>query len=332
WVEPDWLCRHKYDQKSCLELARANDHQHVLDWWGENEDGSGDLQFLRAWKVRWEELGRSDTYDCDRAVCAATKGGHIEVLEWWINESNLDFEPSEDLVLRAALEADQFQVMVDWWINQSNLEMCESTLSKVVNRCDNVELLNRWNQIGRPLPFNTSSALRHAANNCRIDVLDWWKHSAIPLANAFRPGATMLVDSASAKCAVRSLMWIRALCAERGYQFQYSEDALDDIFWDAPFSNGITGGCAQLKTVQWWVESGMELKYSASAFRNAIFCLSNSELRWWLNKKLPVNYSSKCAMVAVRRCGEEIISRLESFGLKIDFEDEYYDEYYYSNY
>ncbi|ORZ35514.1 hypothetical protein BCR44DRAFT_1434377, partial [Catenaria anguillulae PL171] len=304
-VEPDWLCRHKYDQKSCLELARSNDHQHVLDWWGENEEllpmpysfrlvneasGSGDLQFLRAWKVRWEELGRSDTYDCDRAVCAATKGGHIEVLE------------CENLVLRAALEADQFQVM-----------MCESTLSKVVNRCDNVELLNRWNQIGRPLPFNTPSALRHAAKNCRIDVLDWWKHSAIPLANAFRPGATMLVDSASAKCAVRSLMWIRALCAERGYQFQYSEDALDDIFWDAPFSNGITGGCAQLKTVQWWVESGMELKYSASAFRNAIFCLSNSELRWWLNKKLPVNYSSKCAMVAVRRCGEEIISRLESF-------------------
>ncbi|ORZ30458.1 hypothetical protein BCR44DRAFT_48410 [Catenaria anguillulae PL171] len=298
-IEPEWLSEIKYG--FCLDLARENGHQHVVDWWMQHVEllpipnsvakvteasAEGVMEFLKIWNGRRGVSTRP--YDCNEALRQATTNGQLAVLEWWFKESNVQLEfDIADMIGAALASDDHWKDMVDWWMHKSGVTVDLDQCARVVNQCTYVAVLERWDQLDRFLPFDATEAIINAARSNAVYVLDWWaKQHPADFDMLVANGKTQLADVASSKgAAIHALGRIRELCMERGIEFCYSEQALDGIAWHVEFR----GQFWFIPVIRWWIDSGLKLKYSDSAFKNAVLWFSEEECQWWLQQSLPVS-------------------------------------------
>ncbi|ORZ35475.1 hypothetical protein BCR44DRAFT_39386 [Catenaria anguillulae PL171] len=322
---PEWLSEVKHGY--CLDLARENGHEHVVDWWMQNLEllvipesvekvdaasGNGDLEFLKFWN---RCRGPSpQQYDCDKALCQATTNGQLAVLEWWFKESHVQLKFDIVNMLRCALASggDQWKAVTDWWMSKSGIEIALDKCSDVINCCDNVAILDRWEALGRFIPVDETSAIIDAAQRNDTEILQWWADHDQDALDNLLVGNTQLMDSASLAAASLTLEWIRKYCNLRGIELCYSEKAMSGLVWDSAYS-----GYVFMWVIKWWCESGLELKYTESAFLNAVLWISDEQCKWWLEQSLPIRYTKEGLDATVERRGPWITEFAQSHGTEV---------------
>ncbi|KAJ3037458.1 hypothetical protein HDV00_001699 [Rhizophlyctis rosea] len=203
-----------------LCAASEGGHVAVLEWFKEKDPGFGNPIVVKDGKtvVEWwdDEEEKEEGLDLfyNHPLDAASRGGHVEVLEWWKTNSGLKFKPSVRSMVDASLEG-------------------------------HVHVLEWWLRSGLSLEYN-EDAIYWASLNGHVGVLEWWLRSGLSL--EYNENAMW---GASQKGHVGVLeWWLRS-----GLTLNYDEDAMN--------SASLKG---HVGVLEWWVKSGLELKWSEAAW------------------------------------------------------------------
>ena len=169
----------------------------VLSWWNDASEQHPDLVLPY------------DAYFITHAVGRASRDGHVEVLDWWLNWGHtfeytrraLDyasanhqiavlewFKRQHELiglpletrtVMYAASMAAQVEVL-EWWA-RSELDLkCDTFVLAHASRYGKVEVLQWWLDSGLPLVFD-QTALIFATEKNKPEVLEWWDKSGLAI-------------------------------------------------------------------------------------------------------------------------------------------------------
>ncbi|KAI9348972.1 hypothetical protein DFJ73DRAFT_796319, partial [Zopfochytrium polystomum] len=115
-----------------------------------------------------------------------------------------------------------------------------------------------------PVHLYSSGTIRSLVYNNRISILQWWVDSQLELPFDRR----WLVGGLRS---VVLLQW----CKENGFIAECWENAIDDE--------------RDPDVLQWWKDSGFELRYSAKALEYASERAGTGVLEWWRSSGLPLN-------------------------------------------
>jgi hypothetical protein len=131
----------------------------------------------------------------------ASKGGNVNVLNWWI-KSGLPIQYSEN-ALKGASAHGHVHVL-EWWKN-SGLKLQYScwTLNSIAHtkNTGQINSLEWWKNSGLHLLYHSDS-MDQASYNDRIDILEWWKNSGLPLKYS-----SFSIDQAFETGCTRTLKW-----------------------------------------------------------------------------------------------------------------------------
>ncbi|ORZ31596.1 hypothetical protein BCR44DRAFT_1265097 [Catenaria anguillulae PL171] len=246
---------------------------------------NGDVEFLKIWKHR-----RGIWIVCTTVTMHSSwrpKTLNSKLCNGGSNGSGLPLKYDWVHVVHTALACDGWPFMVQWWMRQDGYTLHAAECAQVINECEELFMLERWDELGRILPFDLVKSTYHAVHHGIIDVLEWWMNKS-EAADALLDGKNpALADVASVGCQINCLDWIRAQCQSRNVAFASSEQALDGLVWDSLHMDG-SEPCRQFAVVQWWCSSGLDLKYTEAAFKNAIYSLSSEQIKWWIGMRLPL--------------------------------------------
>lgn len=156
-------------------------------------------------------------------------------------------------------------------------------------------------------PFSYSStALLSAVCSGDLSRLEWWWEFD---RNLYLEVIEELIDQASELNEPIILQWL----FERSDDFPYDATVID--------KSSEYGAIASL---EWWKNSGLELRYTENAMMNAD-CFGKEEeqietLNWWRNSGLFLKYNERCIWYASRDGDVKILQWWQSSGLLIKYD------------
>ncbi|KAI0000903.1 hypothetical protein BJV77DRAFT_1057829 [Russula vinacea] len=122
--------------------------------------------------------GPPDPHAIAEAIDGASRTGHVESLDWWL-ESGLPFEYTE-AALEQASSKNQLDVL-EWWREQrTRLPLKVGRVMDTASAQGHVPALAWWTHSGLDYTYDRQ-ALYHASCNGHIDVLQWWVNSGLQL-------------------------------------------------------------------------------------------------------------------------------------------------------
>ncbi len=140
----------------------------VLNWWKHGVEQYPDLVPFPKGTVTAE------------AVDCASRNGHINSLDWWLNWGH-PFEYTE-ASLESASSKKQIAVL-DWWKRQHKrlgLPLKVGRSMDMASTAGHVEVLEWWAS-SQLEPKYDKLALQHASCHGKVEVLRWWLGSGLPL-------------------------------------------------------------------------------------------------------------------------------------------------------
>jgi len=140
----------------------------VLNWWKHGVEQYPDLiPFPKGTVI-------AEAVDC------ASRNGHINSLDWWLNWGH-PFEYTE-ASLESASSKKQIAVL-DWWKRQHKrlgLPLKVGRSMDMASTAGHVEVLEWWAS-SQLEPKYDKLALQHASCHGKVEVLRWWLGSGLPL-------------------------------------------------------------------------------------------------------------------------------------------------------
>uniref|UniRef100_A0A6C0E8Z9 Ankyrin repeat protein n=1 Tax=viral metagenome TaxID=1070528 RepID=A0A6C0E8Z9_9ZZZZ len=149
----------------------------------------------------------------------ASKGGNVNVLNWWI-KSGLPIQYSENALKGAS--ANGHVHVLEWWKNSGlKLQYSSWTLNSIAHtkNTGQINSLEWWKNSGLHLLYHSDS-MDQASYNDRIDILEWWKNSGLPLKYS-----SFSIDQAFETGCTRTLKW----WLESGLPLKMQEYSIDDF-------------------------------------------------------------------------------------------------------
>ncbi|KAI9339433.1 hypothetical protein DFJ73DRAFT_662309 [Zopfochytrium polystomum] len=191
-------------------------------------------------------------------VPAASRAGHVHVLEWWAAHGPAPAPHAAVLWYTAAAmdgASERGHVAVlQWWAST-----CGGR--------------NPW------WPVRYTAAAMDLASTCgHVAVLAWWVRSGLRLEYT-----AAAMDGASARGQVGALGWWRG----SGLALRYTHDAMDGA-----------SAAGHTAVLQWWLESRLELRFSEAALEDAAAARHALVLRWWEVSGLWVKHGIAAQAVA----------------------------------
>ena len=157
--------------------------------------------------------GKSSGPLSPRAIDDASRNGHVEILEWWLNSGISPLSYSEDALNHATIKKQlptlewwiasglplklgnvlDFASMVkdgstdslEWWHRKSGLSGGYTKVALYeISKKGNTRLLDWWKSSGLPLVYD-KEVLIGATRMGQVASLDWWLHSKLPVSYTF---------------------------------------------------------------------------------------------------------------------------------------------------
>ena len=277
------------------------------------------------------------------ALSSASKMGHINVLNWWVN-SGIPLIYDKYAIDEACIygEID----VIKWWINSGlKLIYTESALSYAssngyTNILDclknsgiplvysshaldcacSVDVLTWWFDSGLKLDY-TKHALYYASSEGNVDILKWWFDSGLPLKYPTHEMDTSYYNADDAKdltlgICVMNMASLRGhievlnfwldISIKKNIPLKYSKLAIDCFY-----------GKNKVNVLTWWKNSGLRLKYSEDAIDEASREGVLEILTWWFSSGLPLKYSEKALIYASRQGQIDVLNLWSDSGLPL---------------
>lgn len=208
------------------------------------------------------------------AAVASIRFGYTAILDFLYTHKRLDFEREygkhgQLLPAKASLYG-RTQILAWWLARFGPSEKLTYDKDAIDSACRNghVAVLDWWKHSGLPLLYSEAS-LDHASAVGHITVLDWWKHSGLPL----RIGRVM--EGASGAGHVDVLEWWHTSKLD----FKYDRNAL--------FNASCNG---RVEVLDWWLQSGLQMIFDTDTLAGATKYNRVEVLEWWDRSRLPIQY------------------------------------------
>ncbi|AZL89856.1 ankyrin repeat protein [Megavirus baoshan] len=166
----------KYDDY-IIEDAMLNHHINILNWWLDSglEFKLSDIEYLCCCDTECIKVldwcKKSGIILNDDIIDMASKDGHINVLNWFLN-SGLELKYT-----KKAMNLAHDCKILQWWFD-SGLELLYDDLS--MSSALNVEILEWWKYSGLPLRYNKYIIPEIIERN-NVSILEWWYNSGLDL-------------------------------------------------------------------------------------------------------------------------------------------------------
>ncbi|KAH7915063.1 hypothetical protein BJ138DRAFT_1142546 [Hygrophoropsis aurantiaca] len=215
-------------------------------------------------------------------AAAAVRFGYVNVLEFFLTQYRALFASvfGDDLIPITASRHGRTAVLA-WWKHgfEQHPDLVSppkpGTIAEAVDgasRNGKVNSLDWWLDSGLPLEY-TEAALEHASAKNRIAVLEWWKHQHAVRRLPLKIGRVM--DMASTAGHVAVLEWWAASQLE----FQVDRHVLHHA------------SChGKVDVLQWWLGSGLQVIFDQEALTGATRHNRRDVLEWWDKSGLPIQY------------------------------------------
>jgi hypothetical protein len=121
-------------------------------------------------------------------LCDACRNGYVGLLELW-KHSGLkfpsEFNENESLAFRYAFEYNNVNILQ--WLVNNNFSMGDFTItSENINQASyngHINVLEWWKHSGLPLEYNQDIIFYLITKNDQVKALEWWKNSGLTLKN-----------------------------------------------------------------------------------------------------------------------------------------------------
>jgi hypothetical protein len=149
----------------------------------------------------------------------------------------------------------------------------------------------------------SQDVLDRASSNNKVDVLQWWFNSGLPLKYT-----SEAIDKASNKGHIEVLNW----WLNSGLQLKYTSDAINNTY--------------NLDVLNWWVNSKLPLKYKSDAMDVASGKGYLHVLNWWINSDLDLKYSRWSLDLASVNGHLEVLMWWFNSGLELKYTEKALDD------
>ncbi|KAJ3362376.1 hypothetical protein GGF32_006211 [Allomyces javanicus] len=126
---------------------------------------------------------------CYSSLAAATRRGHIAVLDWWVREFNMRLDIPDGVLKYASVLESQADdpSMLEWWFASGLRPFHERQpvdLSLMLaSQKGHIRILECWRTVGAKFISRNIPPIKGLDAACvdgRADVLDWWVASGLP--------------------------------------------------------------------------------------------------------------------------------------------------------
>ncbi|AZL89916.1 ankyrin repeat protein [Megavirus baoshan] len=311
WLESGLPLKYTHESMDLVTFDSDNKIL-VLDWWlasGLDLKYSSDaLQHAVIYNEIevlnwWVKSGLILNYGVDILIYAIEYGS-TDVLDWWL-KSGLDFNYNEEGIDNLSLISESKNKtieMLEWWL-KSGLEIkyTEKFIDLSSNYGD-IEVLDWWKKSGLTWKYSSDALDRliidsfeygecDESNN--IKLIEWWISSDLEIKYT-----DMFIDNIS----INGRIDILKLLHEQNFIFKYSNKAMDET------------NC--INTLDWWKNSGYNLKYTDESINRALLRGNINVLNWWLSSELKLFYPQQIEM---KKYPKISVDWCKSSGLSFDF-------------
>ncbi|EKM53432.1 uncharacterized protein PHACADRAFT_175854 [Phanerochaete carnosa HHB-10118-sp] len=185
------------------------------------------------------------------AIEGASRNGHVNSLDWWLN-SSIPLEYGE-AALEMASAKNRIEVL-NWWKRNSKERTVHMKIGRVMDMASNaghVGVLDWWAKHQPEIKYDRQ-AMYHASCHGKVEVLQWWLDSGLQL--LFDPDALI---GATRHNRPEVLEW----WDKSGLPIQYRMCDIEEALEDA-----IGGGEAAR---QWWRRKGVDFNANDKEWMNA---------------------------------------------------------------
>ena len=311
----------EYSAKS-IDEASSWGRVNVLDWWLNSgkqlkyteyamdyASWHGEIKVLEWWFNSGLELKYTDS-----AIDNASRDCEIEVLEWWRLrgspvEAGLGWTRCLELKYTQAAVTDLHDTKtLLWWFN-SGLEVKYS--EKLIDYSTPINIIKLWLEFGLDITIQyCESAIDYPSMDGNFEKLAFWFNSGLKLkytteAIDYAASAEVLdfwvkygpefsytdkaIKYASYKCRIDVLDW---WARQNIYELKYSEKIIDNLLIKAKEMYDED----QIRVLEWWKNSGLEVKYTHVAMDTASRMGRVDILNWWLKSGLELKYSREAVV------------------------------------
>ncbi|CAG8645749.1 14669_t:CDS:2, partial [Acaulospora colombiana] len=203
-----------------------------------NASLEGSVPVLNWWKKAMYQPGNNASYD-SRAMDAACVGGHVHILQWWV-DSQLPLKYTEGALEHASARG--HIAVLNWW-KQSKLPLKIGRVMELASGAGYVDVLEWWHRSGLDFKYDKMT-LYQASCSGRVEVLEWWAQS----------GLQMMYDTDALVAATKNNKpealewWDRS-----GLPIQYKLCDIEEALEDATIGGGALARA-------WWERKGVDFR------------------------------------------------------------------------
>lgn len=277
---------------------------------------TGTTQMLDLLVDKCEELSKEDICSI---IDTASGYGKVEFLEWW-DLHNLPFEYTS-YALDDASNYGYIKVL-EWW-ETHNYELkytifAINNIKHFVSLETQLAVMGWWlrmSHCGITLLYD-SRIIDSLFENKNVTLLEWWFNSGLPLKYTAK-----CIDNASQYGHLEILgVWLKA--SYQGVKLLYTAKSIDLI---------VCNGTPLIKTLEWWMESGLEIRYTSNFIDSLCEHGCVSTLNFMFNSGLKMLYTENAIDLASRYGHTEILDCWMESGLKMLYTNKSVDEASYCN-
>ncbi|KAJ3024932.1 UNVERIFIED_CONTAM: hypothetical protein HDU68_007649 [Siphonaria sp. JEL0065] len=234
------------------------------------------------------------------ALDGAAANGHVNTCVWF-KKKGLKLKHSKAAVDWASRNGHIH--ILNWW--RDNVPTCKYSMNAMdwAAKYNQTDVIMWWvNESGLPLRY-TEALINYASKNDNIELLRWWFNHYPPLDILYNAKA---MDWAS---------------STRVLDFWKHESGVPHLLWTSGAMDKASAA-GRIDLLQWWVESGLELKWKARAIDWASEKGYNHVLQWWVDSGLRLLYSSWAVDWASQSGHTHTLEWWVGSGLELKFSDQ----------